>query len=76
MKKLAMLVWLGVALSLAGCGLAEVNARNRAVDQQNRQVYETYRLYMQSQNRQREMSGLVPLPVKSFEEWQQSPGTN
>lgn len=76
MKSLAVMALVWAMLQHAGCGVAAIKAQNRAVDQQNRQVYETYRLYLQSLNQQRESAGLSPLPVKSYEAWQQSPGTN
>jgi len=74
--KSAMILWLSVTLATAGCGLSEVSAQNRGIDQQNRQVYEIYRSYMTGSNADRERAGLPPLPIKSFEAWQQSPGTD
>ncbi len=71
-----MILWLSVTLATAGCGLSEINAQDRAADQQNRQVYAIYQSYMTSSNAERERAGLPPLPIKSFEAWQQSPGTN
>jgi hypothetical protein len=71
-----MILWLSITLATVGCGLSEINAQNRAIDQQNRQVYEIYRSYMTSSNADRERAGLPPQPIKSYEEWQRSPGTN
>lgn len=71
-----MILWLSVTLATAGCGLSEISAQNRAADQQNRQVYAIYQSYMASSNVERERAGLAPLPIKSYEEWQRSPGTN
>jgi hypothetical protein len=76
LSKSAMILWLGVPLATAGCGLAEINAQNRAADQQNRQVYAIYQSYMTNSNAERERAGLPPLPIKSYEAWQRSPGTN
>ena len=74
--KSAMILWLSVTLATAGCGLSEVSAQNRGIDPQNRQVYEIYQAYMAGSNADRERAGLPPLPIKSFEAWQQSPGTD
>lgn len=71
-----MILWLSGPLATAGCGLSEMNAQNRAADQQNRQVYAIYQSYMTSSNAERERAGLPPLPIKSYEVWQRSPGTN
>ncbi len=76
MRKLARLVLLAALWMASGCLAAEIQAQNRAVNEQNRQVYEIYRSYMQSSNQERELSGLPPRPIKSFEEWRQSPGTD
>lgn len=62
-------------VALAGCALAEVPAQNRAIEQENRRVYEIYQSYMQSTNEQREQFGINPEQIKSYEEWQRSPGT-
>jgi hypothetical protein len=75
-RKSAIILWLSVTLATAGCGLSEISAQNRATDQQNREVYEIYRSYMASSNAERERAGLPPQPIRSFEEWQQAPGTN
>ena len=58
------------------CSLAETSSQNRATQAENRQLYEIYQKYMQSQNEQREMSGIPPKPIRSYEDWQKSPGTD
>jgi hypothetical protein len=75
-QKLKMMVILSLLLGAFGCSLAETRSQNRAVQAENRQVYEIYQQYMQSMNAQRQMSGIPPQPVKSYEEWQKSPGTD
>jgi hypothetical protein len=74
--KLKMIFMISVLLCMLGCSLAETRSQNRAVQSENRQVYEIYQQYMQSMNAQRQMSGIPPQPVKSYEDWQKSPGTD
>ena len=74
--KLKMIFMISVLLCMFGCSLAETRSQNQAVQSENRQVYEIYQKYMQSMNAQREMSGIPPQPVKSYEDWQKSPGTD
>ena len=64
------------ALLCSACSLGETSSRNRATQAENRQLYEIYQQYMQSMNAQRQMSGIPPKPIKSYEDWQQSPGTD
>ncbi len=75
-KKLARMLLVGALLAGAGCAAGEIKAQNRAVNDENRQVYEVYRSYMNALNKQREMSGMFPQPVMSYEQWQKSPGTD
>ena len=74
--KLKMILMVSVLLGTLGCSLAETRSQNRAIQAENRQVYEIYQQYMQSMNAQRQMSGVPPQPIKSYEEWQKSPGTD
>jgi hypothetical protein len=74
--KLKMIFLISALLGTFGCSLAETRSQNRAIQSENRQVYEIYQQYMQSMNAQREMSGIPPQPVKSYEDWQKSPGTD
>jgi len=73
---LKMILMISLLLGPLGCSLAETRSQNQAVQSENRQVYEIYQQYMQSMNAQRQMSGVPPQPVKSYEEWQKSPGTD
>jgi hypothetical protein len=75
-RKLKMILMISLLLGPLGCSLAETRSQNQAVQSENRQVYEIYQQYMQSMNAQRQMSGVPPQPVKSYEEWQKSPGTD
>ena len=70
------MIFLISALLCTACSLAETSSRNRATQAENRQLYEIYQKYMQSQNQEREMSGIPPKPVRSYEDWQKSPGTD
>ncbi len=62
-------------MAFVGCGLGDISARNRAIEEENKRVYDIYRTYMGSINEQREKSGINPEPIKSYEEWKRSPGT-
>ncbi len=70
------MIFLISALLCTACSLAETSSQNRATQAENRQLYEIYQKYMQSQNQEREMSGIPPKPIRSYEDWQKSPGTD
>ena len=74
--KLKMIFLISALLCTFGCSLAETRSQNQAIQAENRQVYQIYQKYMQSMNEEREMSGIPPKPMKSYEEWQKSPGTD
>jgi hypothetical protein len=71
-----MVALLGLCAGLITCtcagGRAGTSPQVRA--QQNQQVYEVYRQYMEAMNQQREQAGLPPETVKSYEEFRRSPG--
>jgi cell division protein FtsL len=71
-----VIIFLISALLCTACSLAETSSQNRATQAENRQLYEIYQQYMQSQNQEREMSGVPPKPIRSYEDWQKSPGTD
>lgn len=75
MNNLRLILLIYAFVALVGCGLADISAQNRAVEAENLRVYEIYQSYMQSMNAQRQEAGMTPERVKSFEEWQRSPGT-
>ena len=68
--KLKMILMVSLLLGTFGCSLSETRSQNRAIQSENRRVYEIYQQYMQSMNAQREMSGIPPQPIKSYEDWQ------
>jgi hypothetical protein len=74
--KLKIMLLISVLACMFGCALAEAPSQNRATQEENRQVYEIYQKYMQSLNAEREMSGLPPKPIRSYEDWQKAPGTD
>ena len=74
--KLKMILLISALFYAFGCIAAAPPSQNRAIQAENRQVYEIYQQYMQSMNAQRERSGIPPQPIKSYEDWQKSPGTD
>jgi hypothetical protein len=80
-ERITMLQWgkvllLSIFFCALGCAAAATQNQNRATQAENRQLYHIYQQYMQSQNEQRQRSGVPPKPIKPYEEWQQSPGTD
>lgn len=61
-------------LGVGGCGLGEAQRERQAIVQENRELYQMYRDYRQTQNAKRQQAGMPPLTIKSYEEWQQAPG--
>ncbi len=76
MKKTVRMVLITALLAASGCMAVEIQTPSGAASEQNRQVYEIYRSYMESENQVREESGLPPRRIKPFEEWRQAPGTD
>jgi hypothetical protein len=74
--KLRMIFLVSVLSGTLGCALAGTPSQNRATRAENRQLYEIYQKYMQSLNQERQMSGLPPKPIRPYEDWQKSPGTD
>ncbi|MGA9754252.1 MAG: hypothetical protein WBV23_03830 [Desulfobaccales bacterium] len=75
MPKLRIILFIYAIVAFVGCGLADIPAQNRAIEEENMRVYDIYQSYMRSMNEQREETGLTPERIKSFEEWKGSPGT-
>jgi hypothetical protein len=75
MPNLRKILFIYAIVAVAGCGLADIPAQNRAIEEENQRVYDLYQSYMRSMNERREDSGITPERIKSFEEWQKSPGT-
>lgn len=76
MKKPLTLICLCAYLAIVGCGTGRTATPQGATTAQDQQVYELYRQYMETLNQQRQQAGLPPLTVRSYEEFQRSPGTN
>jgi hypothetical protein len=74
--KLKMIFLISALWCTFGCSLAETRSQNQAIEAENRQVYQIYQKYLQSLNEERELAGMPPKPIKSYEEWQKSPGTD
>ena len=75
MPGLRLVLCISALVALGGCGLADIPRQNQAIEAENMRVYAIYNSYMQSLNEQREQSGLNPERIRSYEEWQRSPGT-
>lgn len=67
---LLLCAWLAVA---ACAGPRTTGPLDR--ERQDRELYDLYRQYMETLNRNRERAGVPPLPVRSFEDWRRAPGT-
>jgi hypothetical protein len=75
MKKLLALISLFACLNAGGCaGRTRMSPQARA--EQNQQVYEIYRQYMEATNQERQQAGLPPLTIRSYEEFRLAPGTD
>ncbi len=75
MKKLA-LISLFACLLAGGCGAGRTGTAPRSRAEQNQQVYELYRQYMEATNQERQEAGLSPLTIRSYEEFRRSPGAD
>jgi hypothetical protein len=77
MRKIAVLLILLPCLTSACAGGKARTARppQEVRAAQDQQVYELYRQYLETLNAQRERAGLPPAPIKSYEEFRRSPGT-
>ncbi len=76
MKKILALFSLAALLIAAGCGAGRTGTSPRTRAEQNQQVYEIYRQYMEATNQQRQEAGLPPLTIRSYEEFQRFPGAD
>lgn len=75
MKSILVLLSLCAFLALCSCAGGRAGTSSpQARAQQNQQVYEVYRQYMEATNQQRQQAGLPPETVKSYEEFRRSPG--
>ena len=76
MKKFLIMIILGALLTAGGCGAGRTGTSRAVRAEQNQQVYEVYRQYMEAMNQERQRAGLPPLTVRSYEDFQKSPGTD
>jgi hypothetical protein len=76
MKKIITLISIGACLTASGCAAGRTKTPPQVRAEQNQQVYETYRRYMEATNQQRQEAGLPPLTIRSYEEFRRSPGTD
>jgi hypothetical protein len=76
MKKLVALISLGACLTAGACAPGRTGTPPQARAEQNQQVYEIYRQYMEATNQERQEAGLPPLTIRSYEEFRRSPGTD
>ena len=56
------------------CGAGRTGTEPKSRAEQNPQVYELYRHYLQATNQERQEAGLPPLTIRPYEEFRQSPG--
>jgi hypothetical protein len=75
-KKFVALISLGACLVAGGCAAGRTGTTVKARAEQNQQVYEIYRQYMEATNQQRQEAGLPPLTIRSYEEFRRAPGTD
>jgi hypothetical protein len=71
-KRLASLCFCA-CLAVGGCATAGMDGPPSAVANQNRQVYELYRQYMETLNENRRRAGVPPVYIRTYEEWRQAP---
>lgn len=77
MKKSLVLVCICACLAATGCGAGRTTPPpGEAAAAQDQQIYELYRRYMETLNRQRRQAGLPPLTIRSYEEFRRAPGTD
>ena len=76
MKKLLVLLFFCACLTAGGCATGGRDASQGTTADQNQQVYELYRQYMETLNETRQRAGVPPVYIRSYEEWRQSPGTD
>ena len=73
-------VWVLIILVLSLTSACKTTGKTMTTQEyraaQDQQVYELYRQYLETLNQQREQAGVPPAPVKSYEEFRRSPGTD
>jgi uncharacterized protein YkwD len=76
MKKLLALISIAACLTAGARAAGRTRASRQAQAEQNQQVYEIYRQYMEAMNQERRQAGLPPLTIRSYEEFRRAPGTD
>jgi uncharacterized protein YkwD len=76
MKNLLALISLVACLTAGACAVGRARTSPAARAEQNQQVYEIYRQYMDATNQERQQAGLPPLTIRSYEEFRRAPGTD
>jgi len=76
MKKLVAVTSLALCLTAGACAAGRTQTAPAARAEQNQQVYEIYRQYMEAMNVERQQAGLSPLRIRSYEEFRRAPGTD
>jgi uncharacterized protein YkwD len=76
MKKLLALISIAACLTAGACAAGRSRTSPQAQAEQNQQVYEIYRQYMEAMNQERQQAGLPPLTIRSYEEFRRAPGTD
>ena len=76
MKKRLALLCFCVWLAVGGCATGGREAPRGATPDQNREIYELYRQYMETTNENRRRAGAPLMRIRSYEEWRQSPSAD
>ncbi len=76
MRRLWALISLAACLTAGACAAPRPGTPPQARAEQNQQVYDIYRQYMEAMNQQRQEAGLPPLTIRSYEEFRRFPGTD
>ncbi len=76
MKKFLALISIFACLTAGACAVGRTRTTSQARAEQNQQIYEIYRQYMNATNQERQQAGLPPLTIRSSEEFRRAPGTD
>jgi uncharacterized protein YkwD len=75
-KRLLAVISLAACLTAGACAAGRTGTSPLARAEQNQQVYEIYRQYMEATNQERKEAGLPPLTIRSYEEFRRAPGAD
>jgi uncharacterized protein YkwD len=76
MRRLLALISIAACLTASACAAGRTRTSPQVQAEQNQQVYEIYRQYMEAMNQERQQAGLPPLTIRSYEEFRRAPGTD